>query len=1536
MSKINNNYRIITFLIVKHFSYDANGIRININSANKKSYNNSVITSKYTIFNFLFLNAYEQFHKISNVYFFIIGILQLVPQFTATNRLPTILFPLSIVLICNAFKDAYEDWNRHKTDKIENNRMCYVVLDEAKIEQVNDSSGKNIFRKIRNFFFRKPKVASAENFFDYDDNFVDEITDVCVFMNNFEDSLEHIDGTTKKRWKDINSGDIILCKRSEFFCADILLLSTSDKNGIAFVETASLDGETNLKVKEANSFIFNILSSDRSQAIEKVKELKGFIISEKPNKDLTTMYGTIFFEKDKQTDTSSNNDLAELLRQTTEQIEYRKRRLSSADLSKKGSNKGNRIDDWGDELSIDKEDKYIRIPFDEKHFVLRGCKLKNTDWIIGIVIYIGKETKIQMNSSKPIIKTSKLEILTNKMTVIIWLIQMIICLISAYYNALIVSSSKKSKYKYLPFTLEESKKPFIVGTISFFSWVVITANFIPICLIVTMSFVKVIQAYFISCDTNMFHKIQADPPTFSEQKDVANMNAGDSFELDIKDNNNNNNSRNCNNRNNCNNNSSSNNNSNNNKQTNSNMNSSINKLPSEVSNISRDKLEEHKKGGNNFPSNTNKETSSNTGTNITKRQLSRVMTFKDYKEKNCIYFNAVPRTSSLIEELGQIEYIFSDKTGTLTCNIMEFRKCAVNGISYGNGLTEIKRNIMKKKNMEIPDEPVATSNIKTPNVNIVDEDLENHLKDVNHFNHASLISFFLHLAINHAVICDNNSDMVSTYSSSSPDEEALVYAAKHFGITFLCRKDGKYRINIFGKVYEIETLASIEFTSKRKMSSVICRIPVINSSSNDDFTKEAKNKARNFDKIDGSEKENYYKEEQNKNENMENASNDRSSLGKKELILSSKWREDITDVQIGNNSINNNGKNSNNNNNSNVNINSSGNDRCKDKENKEVFSCKNCKKSKIMLFCKGAGSVILKKLANKTDVDEMTIEHMETYADEGLRTLCIAQRELSEETFAEWYKLYKEAMVSVKDRDENLENVADHIENNLILQGVTGIEDKLQEGVSSTIEDLRLAGIHIWMLTGDKIETAMNIGIAANVIDNYSDQFIYTEDLITCEDELMEKLDEDILNIEKTLNIPHYDFTNKINEKKKGFFKSCFSFKEENTLSLSPDEYKMLISTYNHVLVVDGTVLDILLSEKFERKFFYLADKCSSVICARVSPYQKGAIVSSANRLLNKITLAIGDGANDRNMINRANIGIGIRGQEGVQAFNSSDYGISQFRFLKNLLLVHGRLSYRRISKLVVYMFYKNIVLVFPLFIFGSLSLYSGQKIYYEFLLHLHNIIFTSVPVIIHAILDKDVSLNTALVTPSLYKLGIYHYYFNISTFVSWVINSLFHGLVVFMIPLYFLSYYNIPNSDGTPYDMWTVGCVTYFLTVLVVNLKILLETYYLNVLQITAVFMSIFAFIILSVACSFMCFGSNHFLGTAIILAQSLRFWLVVLLGLFTALSRDYIYKVIKRNFNPEVYHILVDQEDEKKGPNIIEQISDDNNQMEEKIVAI
>ena len=169
-------------------------------------------------------------------------------------------------------------------------------------------------------------------------------------------------------------------------------------------------------------------------------------------------------------------------------------------------------------------------------------------------------------------------------------------------------------------------------------------------------------------------------------------------------------------------------------------------------------------------------------------------------------------------------------------------------------------------------------------------------------------------------------------------------------------------------------------------------------------------------------------------------------------------------------------------------------------------------------------------------------------------------------------------------------------------------------------------------------------------------------------------------------------------------------------------------------VIVGGEQLIKILKEqrtkKMQNEFVKLTDSCSTVLCCRVSPKQKALIVKLVKDYKPKIiTLAIGDGANDVNMINAANIGIGISGLEGQQASRASDFSICQFKHLKHLMFVHGRECYRRNSLLVIYMFYKNIIYVLPIWWFGLLSLYSGTQIYNIWLYNFYNVLFTGMPI---------------------------------------------------------------------------------------------------------------------------------------------------------------------------------------------------------------
>ncbi|CAE7893903.1 ALA6, partial [Symbiodinium sp. KB8] len=210
-----------------------------------------------------------------------------------------------------------------------------------------------------------------------------------------------------------------------------------------------------------------------------------------------------------------------------------------------------------------------------------------------------------------------------------------------------------------------------------------------------------------------------------------------------------------------------------------------------------------------------------------------------------------------------------------------------------------------------------------------------------------------------------------------------------------------------------------------------------------------------------------------------------------------------------------------------------------------------------------------------------------------------------------------------------------------------------------------------------------------------------------------------------------------------------------------------------------------------------------------------------------------------------ADVGIGIRGLEGLQAFNVSDYGISQFRFLQYILLVHGRWCYRRIAILANYMFYKNFVCVLPQYFLGAVSGFSGQKLYNDILYQGYNVFFTFIPIMVFAVLDQDVPKKASLQYPELYRAGQQRLYMNYTVSLGWIASGVWHGLVVFFVPYMVMSNGNITHSDGKANDIWLVGSVVFFLVCLVTNLTVVLETCYLNWIVGLGLFLSLLAWIV-------------------------------------------------------------------------------------------
>uniref|UniRef100_A0A671KP41 Phospholipid-transporting ATPase n=1 Tax=Sinocyclocheilus anshuiensis TaxID=1608454 RepID=A0A671KP41_9TELE len=395
---------------------------------------------------------------------------------------------------------------------------------------------------------------------------------------------------------------------------------------------------------------------------------------------------------------------------------------------------------------------------------------------------------------------------------------------------------------------------------------------------------------------------------------------------------------------------------------------------------------------------------------------------------------------------------------------------------------------------------------------------------------------------------------------------------------------------------------------------------------------------------------------------------------------------------------------------------------------------------KIRLYCKGADTVIYERLADSSRYKDITLKHLEQFATEGLRTLCFAVADISESSYQQWLEVYHRASTSLQNRALKMEESYELIEKNLQLLGATAIEDKLQDKVPETIETLMKADIKIWILTGDKQETAINIGHSCKLLTKNMGLLVINEDTL---DGTRETLSHHCSMLGDALH-------------------------KENDFAL----------------IIDGKTLKYALTFGVRQYFLDLALSCKAVICCRVSPLQKSEVVEMVKKQVKVITLAIGDGANDVGMIQTAHVGVGISGNEGLQAANSSDYSIAQFKYLKNLLLVHGAWNYNRVAKCILYCFYKNIVLYIIEIWFAFVNGFSGQILFERWCIGLYNVLFTALPPLTLGIFERSCRKENMLKYPELYKTSQNAMGFNTKVFWAHCLNGLFHSVILFWFPL--------------------------------------------------------------------------------------------------------------------------------------------------------
>ncbi|XP_068123077.1 phospholipid-transporting ATPase IB isoform X2 [Hyperolius riggenbachi] len=826
-----------------------------------------------------------------------------------------------------------------------------------------------------------------------------------------------------------------------------------------------------------------------------------------------------------------------------------------------------------------------------EQILLRGAQIRNTQWVLGIVVYTGHDTKLMQNATKAPLKRSNVEKVTNVQILVLFGILLVMALVSSVGAWL-----WNKKYWETNWYLDSNEAISNNFGYNLLTFIILYNNLIPISLLVTLEVVKFTQALFINWDRDMYYA-ETDTP-------------------------------------------------------------------------------------------------------------------------------AMARTSNLNEELGQVKYLFSDKTGTLTCNVMNFKKCSIGGVTYGH-FPEFERERSSEDFSQLPttsescdfDDPKLFQNIEgeSPSALVIKE-------------------FLTLLAVCHTVVPEKDGDTI-IYQASSPDESALVKGARKLGYAFTGRTPDSVIIDAMGTEQSFELLNVLEFSSNRKRMSVIVRTP-------------------------------------------------------------------------------------------------SGN---------------------LRLYCKGADNVIFERLSRESQFMEETLNHLEQFASEGLRTLCVAYTDLEESEYKDWLKVQNEASVVLKDRAQRLEECYELIEKNLMLLGATAIEDKLQGGVPETISTLMKAEIKIWVLTGDKQETAVNIGYSCRLVSQTMSLIIVNEDSL---DATRETLTNHCNNLGDTLG-------------------------KENDLAL----------------IIDGQTLKYALSFEVRQCFLDLALSCKAVICCRVSPLQKSEIVDMVKKHVNAITLAIGDGANDVGMIQTAHVGVGISGNEGMQATNNSDYAIAQFCYLEKLLLVHGAWSYNRVTKCILYCFYKNVVLYIIELWFAFVNGFSGQILFERWCIGLYNVIFTALPPFTLGICERSCSQDSMLRFPQLYKITQNADGFNTKVFWGHCINALVHSLILFWFPLKMMEH-DAVFTNGQTTDYLFVGNIVYTYVVVTVCLKAGLETTAWTRYSHLAVWGSMLMWLVFFGAYSSIWPVipiAPDMLGQAETVLKNSYFWLGLLLVPTTCLLRDIAWRAAK-----------------------------------------
>ncbi|KAK7455125.1 hypothetical protein VKT23_010996 [Stygiomarasmius scandens] len=830
---------------------------------------NQVITSKYTIITFLPRNLLEQFRRIANIFFLGIAILQFFNKFSTISP-GLVILPLLVVLGITAIKDGYEDIKRHQSDRRVNHSMVRVL-------DGGDFTNSNAMKPKSKTFVRglvpnrlipsakKPNTPDVEKVETQENNpsqgpepelppEVEFDDDVPEHERRFSFHFGHGHPTRphwkRSIWEDVRVGDIVKIMDNESFPADILICATSEDENVAFVETKNLDGETNLKSRTAVS----VLTHLRSAADCAKKENAFSVDLDRPDNNMFKLNATI--------------------------------------------------------VPQGHGEKKDHVPADIGNMLLRGTVLRNTGWVIGVVLFTGEDTKIVLNSGGTPSKRSKVERQMNPQVFLNLILLAMMAVACAIVDAVNEHRDYPRGAPWLYGANQPDDNPSINGLVTWAFALITFQNIVPISLYISIEAVRTCQALFIYFDTQIYY----------EKTGQATL----------------------------------------------------------------------------------------------------------------------ARSWNLSDDLGQIEYIFSDKTGTLTQNKMVYRQCSIGGKVYigdpddedserpSSEAQSSTNDTTSSAVAEKPSSPSPPTSKKAPFFHSpeLSSDLEAALHSSSSSPNASharaLNGFFSVLALCHTVLTSTNKETGRVeYKAQSPDEEALVRAAADVGYVFRGRER---------EIMYLETPMSRERAA-------------------DNSDKEKEIEVDIASDIDGGSSTSRTRPPTGKSQ----SSDDKDKYEKYELLNILEFNSARKRMSV-------------------------------------VVRKLDGEKNKLFLLMKGADNVVFERLKKGADeaLKQQTEMHLSEFANSGLRTLTLAYKVIPEEEYERWSERYHEATVAMEDREEKIDQVSDELEQDVRLLGATAIEDSLQDGVPETIADLKRAGIKVWVATGDKLETAIAIGHSTNLISRES------------------------------------------------------------------------------------------------------------------------------------------------------------------------------------------------------------------------------------------------------------------------------------------------------------------------------------------------------------------------------------------------------------------------------------------------------------------